>query len=212
MDCVEEAYERAGEEIRGGYELRTAVRSLNFLMNEWANRGLNLWTVDTQTFNTVVGQTSYTLPADTVDVLDMTYVVPGVSPTTEITLERITVSQYSQTVNKQTPGPPIRFFVQRLENAPVVYLWQSPDQVYTINYWRLRRMQDAGGITNTFDIPPRFWDAMCAGLAYRTAIKKQKPIPTVQGLKALYDEAWQMAADEDRDRSSFYFVPDSPFT
>lgn len=209
-DVIEEAYERAGAEMRTGYELRTAIRTLNFLLADWANRGFNLWTVEQMSLSTVIGQATYTLEADTVDVTDATIRIPGQTPTTDIYLERISVSDYAQIVNKDSRGRPIQYYVQRLTEAPEITFWLVPDQIYIVTYWRLRRMQDAGTAVNTLDVPFRFIEAMTAGLAYRVAIKKQKPLDVIASLKTLYDEAWQMAADEDRDRASSYFIPSDP--
>ena len=208
IECIEEASERAGFEIRSGYEFRTAVRSLNFLLIEWANRGLNLWAIDQQTVVLTTGTAQYTLPSDTVDTLEHEIrIASGSGGYTDLYVEKFTVSQWAQIPNKLTQGRPINCYVQRLEAAPVINFWPVPDQAYTFIYWRLRRLQDAGTGTNTPDVPFRFLPALVAGLAYQIAVKKNAPLDRVQGLKAMYDEAWQMASDEDRDRSSFFFTP-----
>lgn len=210
-EIVEEAAERAGFELRSGYQLRTATRSLNFLLTEWSSRGLNLWTIDQQPLQLVVGQTSYTLPADTVDLIECEWTQnPGQSSQVDISLERYTVSQWAQITNKLNPGIPIVYYVQRLEAAPIINIYFCPDQPYTLTYWRLRRMQDAGGITNTLDIPIRFVPALTFGLAYYLAMKTPPGQARVIPLKQAYEEAFQMAADEDRDRSSFWFTPQDP--
>lgn len=208
-EIIEEAAERAGFELRTGYQLRTATRSLNFLCAEWASRGLNLWTVDQQTLSLVAGTSSYTLPSDTVDVIEAVWTQnAGTASQTDINIERYTVSQWAQIVNKLSPGIPIVYYVQRLENAPVLNIYFQPDQAYTLTYWRLRRLQDAGSVTNTMDIPFRFVPALTSGLAFHLATKMPKSDQRVMPLKQAYEEAFQMAADEDRDRSSFFFVPD----
>jgi len=208
VEIIEEAYERAGYEIRSGYEFKTAVRSLNFLLSEWANRGLNLWSIDQQTLSLVAGTGTYTLPSDTVDTIEHEIrLSSGSGGYTDLYVEKFTVSQWAQIPNKFTTGRPINCYVQRLSAAPVINFWPVPDQAYTFVYWRLRRLQDAGTGTNTPDIPFRFVPAIVAGLAFHIAVKKGSPTDRVQGLKLMYDEAWQMASDEDRDRSSFYFVP-----
>ena len=205
ITIIEEAYERAGVEIRSGYELKTAMRSLNFLLNEWANKGLNLWSLDTQTITINAGQSVYTLPDDTVDLIEATIQDSSI---TQITMERYTVSQWSQITDKLTAtGRPIVYFIQRVDPAPILNLYFTPDTQYTLTYWRLRRLQDAGAAMNTPDVPFRFVPALVAGLAYHVAIKKQQATNRVIPLKQAYDEAWQLAADEDRDRSSFYFTP-----
>ena len=212
LDVIcEEAAERAGFELRSGYEWRTITRSLNFLLVEWANRGLNLWAIDSGTITLTPGTASYTLPADTVDVVEsiirLTY---GTTTPTDLYVERITVSQYAQIPSKTALGRPVQIYINRLETAPVANFWPTPDQPYTYVYWRLRRLQDAGTALNTQDIPFRFVNALVAGLAYMVASKRAGSESRVPTLKAQYDEAWQLAAGEDRDRASFWFTPGDP--
>ena len=209
-EIIEEAYERCGLEIRSGYEFRTAVRSLNFLCAEWANKGLNLWTIDQQMVTLIPGQISYTLPADTIDTIEHEIRLIGQTPQTDLFVEKVSVSTYAQIPNKTSPGRPVQVYVQRLETAPIINLWPAPDQAYTFVYWRLRRMQDAGTAINTMDLPFRFIPALVAGLAYYVAMKKPQAQDRVIPLKQAYDEAFQLAADEDRDRSSVFFYPDNP--
>ena len=204
-DIIEEAYERAGVEIRSGYELRTAVRSLQYLFAEWASRGLNLWTLEQETMTVNAGQSQYTMSADAIDAVEMTI---QDSSMTQITMERYSVSQWSQIPDKLTStGRPVAYFIQRLESAPIVNLYPIPDTQYTLVYWQLCRIQDVGSVMNTADMPFRFIPALVAGLAYHVAVKKQQAANRVMPLKQAYDEAWQLAADEDRDRSSFFFTP-----
>jgi hypothetical protein len=208
-EIIEEAYERAGYEIRSGYEFRTAIRSLNFLIMEWANRGLNLWSIDQQTIALVAGTATYTLPADTIDTIEHQIRLPsGSGGQTDLFVEKVSVSHWAQIPNKLSSGRPINIWVQRLVDAPVINLWPVPDQAYTFVYWRLRRLQDAGGATNTPDIPFRFVPALVAGLAYHIAVKKNQDMNRTMALKSMYDEAWQYASDEDRDRGSVLFTPD----
>ena len=205
---IEEASERAGFEIRDGYALRSAIRSLNFLSAEWASRGLNLWTIDSQTINTVVGQTSYTLPADSIDVIECVWSQNiGTANQLDISMERYNVSQWAQFAVKTAPGPPYAYFVQRLENAPILNVWFQPDNIYQITYWRLRRIQDANSVVNTADLPFRFIPAFVSGLAYHLAVKHKGSEDRVQPLQLAYETAFQLAADEDRDRASVFFLP-----
>ena len=207
-EIIEEAAERAGFELRSGYQLRTAVRTANFLAAEWASRGLNLWTIDTQTLNLTTGVNTYTLPADTIDVIECEWRQnPGTINQLDVQIERFSVSQYAQITNKLATGIPINYYVQRLADAPVIQFYFTPDQPYTVQYWRLRRMQDAGGVTNTIDVPFRFIPAFTAGLAFMLASKKIGAEQRALALKPLYDEAFQLAADEDRDRASVWFLP-----
>jgi hypothetical protein len=208
-EVVEEAFERCGAELRTGYDLRTARRSLNLLTIEWASRGINLWTIEQGSIPLLQGQSSYTLPSDTIDLID--YVVrTGTGQTqSDISISRISVDTYSSIPNKNTRGRPIQLWVNRQVDAPQAVIWPVPDKnnFYTLVYWRLRRIQDAGDGVNTQDIPFRFLPAMVAGLAYYLSLKIPNALERTQMLKAMYDEAWQQAADEDREKASLYIPP-----
>lgn len=287
-ELVEEAYERAGREIRTGYELRTARRSLNIMFADWANRGVNLWTIEQGVINLVQGQTTYPLPADTVDLVEhVIRTQPNVSSTqADLTITRISVSTYATIPNKITQGRPIQVWVQRYDGMvnltdgvlsagigatdttipltavdqlpptgfvqigneiinygyisgttlyncfrgqqnttaaahsigalvywnqiPAISVWPTPDgsQPYQFYYWRMRRTQDAaqyGGLV--MDVPFRFIPAMAAGLSYYVATKIPEGMPRLQMLKQQYDEAWQLASDEDREKAAIRFVP-----
>lgn len=200
---IEEAYERAGIEGRSGYELRSAVRSLNVLAAEWANIGLNLWTVERATISLVAGTDDYSLPTDTVDVIE-TSVQYGDN---EYKIERVGVSRWSGIVNKTTAGRPTLVYVERIL-APKANFWPVPDRSYTFVYWRMRRIQDAGTPEKTLDIPFRFLPPMISGLAYHLAMKKTVPDQNrISMLKAKYDEDMANATYEDRERASLYIRP-----
>ena len=210
-ELVEEAYERAGSEMRTGYDLRTARRSLNLLFADWANRGVNMWTIAAGSIVLVPGIATYTLPADTVDLLEHV-VRTGAGSTatqTDLTITRISVSTYATIPNKLSTGRPIQIYIDRAQAAPTVTVWPVPDTSapYTLVYWRLRRIQNAGGGVNTMDVPFRFIPPMVAGLAYYLALKVPNGAERLQVLKAQYDEAWQLASDEDREKASVRFVP-----
>lgn len=205
---VEEAYERVGVEMRTGYELRTARRSLNLLFADWANRGLNMWTFDEGTIPLTYATSTYNLPPDTVDLME-TYLRKGAGVTqVDRQMERINQSTYASIPNKTRLGPPNLIQVDRL-GTPRVIVWPAPDVngMYTLVYWRVRRIQDAGNGVNLQDIPFRFLPAMIAGLAYYLALKVPGGLARIDMLKAQYDEAWQTASDEDRDKASVRFVP-----
>lgn len=226
-ELMEEAFERCGKELRTGYDFRTARRSLNFMITEWANRGLNLWTIEQGQIPLVQGTITYDLPDDTVDLIEhviRTY--PGqISNQQDININRISVSTYSTIPNKLTQGRPIQVWVNRRSGqttdligatpqVPQINVWPSPDQgtltepYYYFVYWRLRRIVDAGGGVNVEDIPFRFQNAMVAGLAYMLSIKLADIDPgRIVMLKAQYDEAWEMAAGEDREKAPDRFVP-----
>jgi hypothetical protein len=209
-EIVEEAYERCGGELRTGYDLRTARRSLNLMFAEWASRGLNMWTFEEGTINLVPGVATYDLPTDTVDLLD--HVIRtgagNVSTQADLTITRISVSTYATLPNKLTQGRPIQVWVERLD-TPRVTLWPVPDnsQQYQFVYWRLRRIQDAGDGVNTMDMPFRFVPCMVAGLAYHLSLKVPGGLERMAMLKTQYDEAWAIASTEDREKASDRFVP-----
>lgn len=207
-DIVDEAFARCGAEPRNGWDFKTARNSLNLLFIEWANRGLNLWTFQQGTIPMVAGTATYELPDDTVDIIEHS-VRTGTGPTqTDLTMTRISVSVYNHIPNKTITGRPLQLFVERLA-TPRVTVWPVPDasQPYTLVYWRMRRIEDAGDGGNTQDIPYRFADAMIAGLAYKMSMKLPGAYDRVPMLKAQYDEAFDLAAGEDRDRASVSFTP-----
>lgn len=229
-DIVEEAFERCGSELRSGYDLKTARRSLNLLFADWANRGINLFTIDEGEIPLIKGQSTYDLPIDTVDLLE--HVIrtnPGSQNNqADLTITRISVSTYATIPNKLQQARPIQVWVNRQSgatyaatsvtpspgvDAPKIEVWPTPDQgsvgnpYYTFVYWRLRRIHDAGNGVNTMDIPFRFLPCLVAGLSYYMALKIPGADTRLGVLKAQYDEAWQMAADEDREKAAIRFVP-----
>lgn len=213
-EIVEEAFERAGGELRTGYDLRTASRSLNLMFSQWANKGLNMFTYEEGSIPLVPGQSTYDLPVDTVDLLE--HVIRtgagNVSTQADLTISRISVSTYATIPNKLQQARPIQVWIERLD-TPRIYVWPVPDnsQPYTFVYWRLRRIQDAGTGVNTMDMPFRFYEAMTAGLAYHLALKIPGGMERLPILKAQYDEAWDLASTEDREKASIRFVPRPAF-
>ena len=290
-ELVEEAFERAGSELRTGYDLRTARRSLNIMFADWANRGINMWTIEPGTITFVQGQNTYALPSDTIDLLEHVIRTGGNAASTQadLTITRISVSTYATIPNKIQQARPIQIWIQRYnaqssptgltlsggitatdttitlnstvglpasgfikidsetinygyisgntlnncfraqnnstaavhttatavywEQLPAVTVWPTPDgsQTYTLAYWRLRRTQDAGGGVNVMDVPFRFVPCMAAGLSYYLAGKIPSGFERLPMLKQQYDEAWQNAADEDREKASVRFVPRQMF-
>jgi len=212
-DILEEAFERASggaRELRSGYDFRTARRSLNLLTIEWASRGINLWTLESGSLPLVAGTSRYTLPADTIDLVEhsIRQNVGNVATQTDLTINRVSVSTYATIPNKLTQGRPVQIFIERLVDAPHVNLWPVPsDNSYTLYYWRLRRMQDAGTGVNTQDIPFRMLTAMVAGLAYYIAMKLPEGVQLLPMLKAEYDNQWDLASSEDREKAPVRFVP-----
>jgi len=230
-NLIVEAFERCGTELRTGYHFRTARRSLNFLITEWANRGINLWTIEQGQIPLVQGTITYDLPNDTVDLLEHVIRTDSgqVGNQTDINISRISVSTYSTIPNKLTQGRPIQVWVNRRSGqtsdltgatpaVPQINVWPSPDQgslaspYYYFVYWRLRRMVDAGTGVNVEDIPFRFQNCMVAGLAYMISIKLPDIDPMrIAMLKAQYDEAWDLASAEDREKAPDRFVPRTTF-
>lgn len=213
-ELAEEAFERAGLELRSGYDLKTARRSLNFLLTEWANKGINLWTVKSGTLTLVTGQKTYTtadgLPADAIDYIEHVCRTTSGGQAVDISLNRISVSTYANIPTKDQSGRPYQIYVDRATAAPKITLWPVPDSsnTYTLAYWYLKREDDATNpVSQTIEIPFRFYNALVAGLSYHIALKKPEASDRISMLKDLYDEAFQLAADEDRDRASVRFTP-----
>jgi hypothetical protein len=216
-DIVEEAFERCGAELRTGYDLRTARRSLNLLTIEWANRGINLWTIEQGSIPLVQGQIVYNLPVDTIDLLEHVVRTQTGQQQTDITINRISIDTYSTIPNKNAQGRPIQVWINRQSGAqnlsgvqaPNINVWPAPDQnnYYTFVYWRLRRLQDAGDGVTTQDIPFRFLPCMVAGLAYHLSLKIPGALERSMSLKAQYEELWQQAADEDREKAPLRIAP-----
>lgn len=217
-NLIEEAFERAGGEVRTGYDVRTARRSLNLLTIEWSNRGINLWTIDQGSIQMNQGQIVYTLPVDTIDLLDHVIRTQTGVGQTDINISRISVSTYATIPNKNAQGRPIQVWVDRQSGAtepvtginyPSINVWPCPDQddYYTFVYWRLKRIQDAGNGTTTQDIPFRMLTCMVAGLAYYIAMKLPEGQSRVERLKLDYEEQWLLASSEDREKAAIRLAP-----
>ena len=219
---IEEAFERAGAELRTGYDFRTARRSLNLLTIEWANRGINLWTIEQGSIAMVQGQIAYNLPVDTIDLLDHVIRTQSGIDQTDINITRISVSTYASIPNKNAQGRPIQVWIDRQSGAtepstginyPTINVWPAPEQsnYYTFVYWRLKRIQDAGNGTNTQDIPFRMLPCLVAGLAYYLAMKIPEAAPRIEMLKASYEEQWMLASSEDREKAAIRLAPRQMF-
>ena len=290
-EVIEDAFERAGSELRTGYDMRTARRSLNIMFADWANRGINMWTIEQGSFTLTQGLNTYALPVDTVDLLEHVIRTDANSTSNQadLTITRISVSTYATMPNKLQQARPIQVMVQRnsgqtsattltlngavtatattitlssvvglaaagyikvdseiiyysyivgnvltdcargqanttaathttttavyVSNPPAITVWPTPDgsQTYTFVYWRLRRNQNAGDGSDTLDVPFRFIPCVTAGLAYYLALKLPNGMERLQVLKMQYDEAWQFAQDEDREKAAVRFVPRQMF-
>ena len=286
-EIAEEAWERAGREMRSGYDLRTARRSMNLMTIEWQNKGINMWTMEQGIINLTPGLATYALPTDTIDLLEHVIRTGQNTSSTQadLTISRISVSTYATIPNKLQQARPIQVWIQRLSgetnptaavldgaisstdttitlntvvglaNAgfirlgtediyytyvtgntlggvfrgqnnttaaaqadgtavfvpqlPAVTLWPTPDNStpYQFVYWRLRRVQDAGAGMETSDMNFRFLPCLVAGLAYHIAVKVPELMPRIQMLKQIYDETFETAAGEDREKAPVRFVP-----
>ena len=230
-EIVEEAFERCGSQLRSGYDLRTARRSLNLLFADWANRGINMWTIEQGQVSLIQGINTYDLPVDTVDLLEHVIRTNAGSAAnqSDLTITPISVSTYATIPNKLTQARPIQVWFNRQSGAtydgtttssppagtdnPKIVVWPTPDQgtaespFYTFVYWRLRRIHDAGNGVNTMDIPFRFLPCLVAGLSYYLALKVEGAADRIQMLKSQYDEAWEYASTEDREKAAIRFVP-----
>ncbi len=223
VDIIEEAYERCGLELRESYSLVTARRSLELLLTEWANHQVNIWKV-VQTSQALVASTAtYTITDPVIDILD------GVLRDTnslDIPMQRISFEEYLNLTDKSQEGKPTHFATLRGPSSLTLYLWNTPDlSTYTFEYWALRYIEDVGSaFTNNIDIPRRFLPALVAGLTYK--IGQKNPAKTIrdatsgqfaegpgvgaqrlQMLKAEYEELFQVARDEDRERAPFRISP-----
>jgi hypothetical protein len=206
-ELVEEAFERCGMEMTTGHHLKTARRSLNLMFLDWANRGLNLWTIEEVTYNLSQGVTSITLPTDTVQVLTAVIRDSSQSPPVDITIDPITRAEYLDIPDKSTQARPAQYYVERT-NTPKVYFYPTPNlnSTYQFRYYRIRRIQDAGVYTNTLDVNYRFLPCLTAGLAYYLSLKFAAD--RTPALKQIYEEEWARAAAEDRETARISFVPE----
>lgn len=215
VEAIEEAFELAGIESRSGYDMRTARRSINLMMLSWSNRGLNMWTYEERTQTLTYGVGEYALGSDIVDVLEQVVRLPQYASSPQVSrlnMTRVSVSTQATRTNPNITGRPVEIFYQRLTDGITAHVWPLPDSngPYVLTYWVLRRIEDAGAFTNTGDFPFRFLPVFVAGLAYHIAQKKRRDDPNlVQTLKAEYDEAWDAASMEDREKATLNIVPRS---
>ena len=201
-EVIQEAYERCGLQETSGKDLRTAVRSMNLLMAEWANRGLNLWTVTLGTQSTTASDKDYALNANIVDVLEVSVIDDD---DTDVTVSRISRADYEMLPSKDSEGKPSQFYFERT-TTPTLYVYPTPDlSTYTIRYYYLKRLDDIDLPTDDPNVPFRFLPCLSSGMAYYIAMKKAPQM--MPNLKQVYEEEFKRAMDEDRDRASFSAVP-----
>ena len=200
-DYVEEAFERCGLEARTGYDLKTARRSLNLMLADWANRGLNQWTIQQRTISLVKSDGEYSLDPDVIDILAVVVRRDG----TDFSIDRISRDEFLSIPTKTTEGRPTQFFLDR-QITPNLKIWPLPENsTDVLIYDSLTRINDADTAKNTMEVPFRFYPCLAAGLAYYISLKRAPE--RVQMLKAVYEEEIRRAIDEDRDRASFQISP-----
>ena len=204
-DLIEEAFERCGMRPTSGYQLTSARRSLNLLFLDWANRGLNLWTIEQASIPLTAGVYEIALDESVVNVLEAVIRQNNQGTNTDVYIERISREDWLNVPDKTTQARPAQFYVERT-TIPKVYFYPAPAAGYTFVYYRIRRIQDAGGYTNTADVNFRFLPCLASGLAYYLSLKFAAD--RTVALKAIYEEDFQRAALEDRDTASVQFVPD----
>ncbi len=207
VEIIEEAYERAGHAVTQitGRQLATARRSLNLMFTDWANEQINLWTVEPLPLAMVVGTQTYALATGTSDVLDVYLRRAG----TDIEMTRMSRDEYALRPNKTSPGRPTQFFIERFTDLTQMTVWQSPENATdVVFYYRIRHIQDAGIFTNNVDAPQRWLEAVCAGLAYKLAVKRPKiETDRLRVLRTEYGDAWERARGEDRERATTRIIP-----
>lgn len=212
VEAIEESFERAGIESRNGYDMRTARRSINLMLADWANRGFNMWEVEERSLALTYGVGEYTLGTDIIDLIETMIQIPptGSGQVLRYNCDRVSVSTHATRVNPGLLGRPIEIYINRQREAPVVHLWPLPGDggPFVLNYWILRRLEDAGAYTNTADVPFRFLPPFISGLAYHIAEKKRTDDPNlILRLQQRYEADWLRAAEEDRERATLSIVP-----
>ena len=204
-EFIEEAYERCGLELRTGYDLKSARRSINLMLAEWANRGLNQWTISEATQTVTEGTREYTLDSNVIDILDVVLRRTEGSTTTDTQMSRVSRSEYINIPTKATKARPNQYFLDK-QNTPVLKIWPAPENSTDILVFnKMVRMDDADKATNTVDLPFRFYPCFVAGLAYYLSMKRNPQL--TEQLKIIYEEEFRRAADEDGDRASFRINP-----
>ena len=210
-EIIEEAHERAGlGRAYSGADYRTARRSLNLLNQEFSNKGINLWTIAESTLTLLTGTATYDLPSDCVSVLDHSIRTGTGTSQSDLAITRISLGEYASLTNKLSTGRPTKIYVERLRDNPKVTVWPVPDnsQVYTLLYYKVQKIDDASaGGAYQYDAPTRFLPAIVSGLSYHIALKNPNTMERVPILKQIYDEDFNLAAQEDRDRSDFKITP-----
>lgn len=206
IDIIEDAYEMVGIEVRAGYDMRTARRSLDLLMKEWANRGVNFWTIKQSSAAISAGSQTVALDSDTIDVIEAVWRTGSGLSQQDRSMTRMSVGEWSTIANKNTVSLPSRYWINRID-PPTITIWPVPVDSGTLIYWKLRRIEDTGAYTKNMDVPWRFMPAMISGLAYYLAIKTPAAAERIPFLQSEYERQFGLASDEDRERASMWLVP-----
>lgn len=211
-DIIQESFERAGLELRSGYDYKTARRSMDLMLLEWQNRGLNLWTVKSAELNLTPGTRTYTLDPDKLDIIEAYLRTDSgvVGRQTDLHMSRISVSQYARQTDKLTEGRPIQYYVERSPEGITLNIWPVPDsrESYVFGYYYMSRIEDSGRpASNNADVPVRYLPCMVAGLAYHIASKRPEAMQLAPQLKQVYEEQWSLAADASREKASLMVSP-----
>ena len=203
-EVISEAFERCGidPQTRTGHHAKSARRSLNLLFSEFANRGINYWTITQNTLTLANGTANYTLPVGTIDILDAVIREDDIDQI----VNRITIQEYNQIPNKTDTGKPSQYMLDR-QYTPVIYFWNVPDKAYTLNYWVMNQIEDITASNEDTDVPYRWTDTICAGLASKLAIKYQPE--KFQVLNEMYERSFNFAASSDNDGVSLRVQPTS---
>ena len=204
-DVMEEAFERAGSELKSGYDYRTARRSLDLMFLEWQNRGVNLWTVKEGTQSLTSGTARYTLDAKILDIVEAFIRTDAgdTSSQTDQSLTRISVKQFAHLTNKLDSAKPLQYWFERSDSANSINLWPVPDsqETYTLVYYYIERIADTGANAGTNpEVPSRYLPCLVAGLAYYLSLKKEESKDRIQLLKQLYEDEWRIASDAHREK------------
>jgi hypothetical protein len=209
-EIIEEAFERCGLELRTGYDLETARRSLNLLLLEWANEGIHLFTLDQYTQDLVASTASYTLPTEVIDVVSGILRDVAATPDVDHPMTAISLSHYLNISDKTQSSLPHFYCTERNTSSVTLRLWPTPSlSTYDFIYWGFRHIQDIGDHTNNPDVAKRFLPSLIAGLAYHLSLKRNKEVDINlrQELLLHYTKVFDMARYEDRERSSVFLVP-----
>jgi hypothetical protein len=211
-DIIEEAFERVGSELTSGYDYRTARRSLDLLLLEWQNKGLNLWTIKNASETMIAGQQAYPLSNEKLDVIEglLRTDAGSTSSQTDLSMRRISVSTFARQTNKLTEGRPIQYWISRAPEAITVHVWPIPDgtQSYIFNYYYMERIEDTGKPgSNTIDVPARYLPALSAGLTYYLGLKTPEAAKAVPALFQEYERQWDLAADSSREKAAWQMAP-----